>query len=33
VELESAPGVGTKVVCRLPARRAEEDIYREARQV
>ena len=33
VELESAPGVGTKVVCRLPARRADEDIYREARQV
>lgn len=26
VELESAPGVGTKVVCRLPARRAEEDL-------
>lgn len=25
VELESAPGVGTKVVCRLPARRAEEE--------
>jgi signal transduction histidine kinase len=24
VELESAPGVGTKVVCRLPARRTEE---------
>lgn len=30
VELESAPGVGTKVVCRLPARRAEEDLPRAA---
>ena len=30
VELESAPGVGTKVVCRLPARRAEEDLPRVA---
>jgi signal transduction histidine kinase len=28
VELESAPGVGTKVVCRLPARRAEEELPR-----
>jgi signal transduction histidine kinase len=30
VELESAPGVGTTVVCRLPARRAEEDLPRVA---
>tara|TARA_R110000868_G_scaffold778_2_gene5678 strand:- start:8599 stop:11064 length:2466 start_codon:yes stop_codon:yes gene_type:complete len=30
VELESEPGVGTKVVCRLPARRAEEDLPRIA---
>lgn len=30
VELESEPGVGTKVVCRLPARRAEEDLPRTA---
>jgi len=30
VELESEPGVGTKVVCRLPARRAEEDLPRAA---
>lgn len=32
VELESAPGVGTKVVCRLPARRAEEDLPRASSQ-
>lgn len=32
VELESAPGVGTKVVCRLPARRAEEDMPRAVSQ-
>lgn len=30
VELESAPGVGTKVVCQLPARRAEEETPRVA---
>ena len=32
VELESAPGVGTKVVCRLPARRAEEELPRAVAQ-
>lgn len=32
VELESAPGVGTKVVCRLPARRAEEELPKAAAQ-
>ena len=30
VELESEPGVGTKVVCRLPSRRADEDTQRLA---
>ncbi len=30
VELESAPGVGTKVVCRLPARKLEEEPQRLA---
>lgn len=32
VELESAPGVGTKVVCRLPARRADDELQRSVRQ-